>query len=143
MDYQTDAVQRLREITNNLNTIYQTNPEYFTDRATFDQNFQMESRSAAQQDTLLNRFYAKKQQENDQNRVNSLNDSADVWNAFREGTLTQSQLDMLKSTRPDLWSQYTAYRGEKVELDAINSSHDSTLISDDLVDSISALMQKF
>lgn len=58
-NYQDDSEARLREIANNLNNLYQSNPELFKDRATFDNYFKYNQRSPKQK-AVLDTFFASK-----------------------------------------------------------------------------------
>lgn len=58
-DYQDDSDARLKEIANNLNSLYNSNPELFKDRATFDNYFKYNQRSPKQK-ALLDTFFASK-----------------------------------------------------------------------------------
>lgn len=58
-DYQDDSDARLREIANNLKNLYNTNPELFKDRATFDNYFNYSKRSPKQK-AVLDAFFTQK-----------------------------------------------------------------------------------
>lgn len=58
-NYQDDSDTRLREIANNLNNLYNSNPELFKDRATFDNYFKYNQRSPKQK-ALLDTFFIQK-----------------------------------------------------------------------------------
>lgn len=58
-NYQDDSDARLKEIANNLNNLYNSNPELFKDRATFDNYFNYSKRSAKQK-AILDAFYTQK-----------------------------------------------------------------------------------
>jgi hypothetical protein len=79
-----------------LERIYQTNPEFYTDRTTFDANFQLDQRSIGQQQLMVEWFYNKKKQERDYNAISGLNDGQSIYDAINNGNLTYDQLDLLK-----------------------------------------------
>lgn len=58
-NYQDDSDARLKEIANNLNSLYNSNPELFKDRATFDNYFKYNQRSPKQK-ALLDAFFTQK-----------------------------------------------------------------------------------
>lgn len=58
-NYQDDSDARLKEIANNLNSLYNSNPELFKDRATFDNYFKYNQRSPKQK-ALLDTFFTQK-----------------------------------------------------------------------------------
>lgn len=96
LTYQEDTPERYNQILNNLERIYQTNPEYYTDRTTFDANFQIDQRSIGQQQLMVEWFYAKKKQEKDLNAISGLKDGQSIWDAINNGNLTYDQLALLE-----------------------------------------------
>lgn len=58
-DYQDDSDARLKEIANNLKNLYNSNPELFKDRATFDNYFKYNQRSPKQK-MVLDAFFTQK-----------------------------------------------------------------------------------
>ena len=58
-NYQDDSNARLKEIASNLNSLYNSNPELFKDRATFDNYFKYNQRSPKQK-ALLDAFFTQK-----------------------------------------------------------------------------------
>ncbi|MBR3116653.1 MAG: hypothetical protein IKF36_06985 [Bacilli bacterium] len=55
-DYEADSDARDNEIVNNLNAYINSNPEFFSDRATFNQNFHYSERNQRQK-ALLDSFW--------------------------------------------------------------------------------------
>ena len=58
-NYQDDSDARLKEIANNLKNLYNSNPELFKDRATFDNYFNYSKRSPKQK-AVLDAFFTQK-----------------------------------------------------------------------------------
>ena len=58
-NYQDDSDARLKEIANNLNSLYNSNPGLFKDRTTFDNYFKYNQRSPKQK-ALLDAFFTQK-----------------------------------------------------------------------------------
>jgi len=121
LTYQEDSEDRYNQILNNLERIYVSNPEYFTDRTTFDANFQLDQRSIGQQKLMVEWFYQKKKEQNDYDTVSGLNSGENVYDAVNGGWLTYDQLDLLKWTNPDLYSEYLSITQDKVNLATINN----------------------
>lgn len=58
-NYQDDSDARLKQISDNLNSLYNSNPELFKDRTTFDNYFKYSQRSPKQK-ALLDAFFTQK-----------------------------------------------------------------------------------
>lgn len=126
-DYQDDSDARMNEITNNLNAYWNTNREYFSDRQTFNRNFQYEKRNESQK-ALLDSFRKKK--ELDQ-KVAGYTDGKSVSLALEEGTLTKAQLEALKVKNPKVYTQYLEDQLNKKNLDLVNTSSKSRIFNED------------
>ena len=119
LTYQEDSQARYDQILGNLERIYLSNPEYFTDRTTFDANFQIDQRSVWQQQLMVEWFYAKKKQERDLNAISGLKDGQSIWDAINNGSLTYDQLALLEWTPQ--YDQYLSITKDKVNLATINN----------------------
>lgn len=126
-DYQDDSDARMNEITNNLNAYWNTNREYFSDRQTFNRNFQYEKRNESQK-ALLDSF--RKRKELDQ-KVAGYTDGKSVSLALEEGTLTKAQLEALKVKNPKVYTQYLEDQLNKKNLDLVNTSSKSRIFNED------------
>lgn len=119
LSYQEDTPERYEQIIGNLERIYLSNPEYFTDRTTFDANFQMDQRSIGQQQKMVEWFYAKKKQERDYDAISGLTDGQSIYDAIQGGNLTYDQLDLLKWTPQ--YNDYLSITQDKLNLATINN----------------------
>lgn len=119
LTYQEDSEARYNQILWNLDRIYMSNPEFFTDRTTFDANFQLDQRSIGQQQIMVEWFYNKKKQERDYDAIGWLNDGQSIYDAIQNWNLTQDQLDLLKGTPQ--YSEYLSITKDKLELATINN----------------------
>ncbi len=126
-DYQDDSDARMNEITNNLNAYWNTNREYFSDRQTFNRNFQYEKRNESQK-ALLDSF--RKRKELDQ-KVAGYTDWKSVSLALEEGTLTKAQLEALKVQNPKVYTQYLEDQLNKKNLDLVNTGSKSRIFNED------------
>lgn len=127
LSYQEDTQERYNQILDNLEKIYQTNPEYYTDRTTFDANFQIDQRSIGQQQLMVEWFYAKKKKERDYNAISGLNNWQSIYDAVNGWWLTNDQLDLLKWTPQ--YGEYLSILQDKVNLATINNDPSSFLIN--------------
>ena len=119
LSYQEDTQERYNQILDNLEKIYVTNPEYYTDRTTFDANFQIDQRSIGQQQLMVEWFYAKKKKEKDYDAISGLNNWQAIYDAINNGNLTYDQLDLLKWTPQ--YNDYLSITQDKVNLATINN----------------------
>ena len=119
LSYQEDTPERYEQIVGNLERIYVSNPEYFTDRTTFDANFQLDQRSIGQQQKMVEWFYAKKKQERDYDAISGLTDGQSIYDAIQNWKLTNDQLDLLKWTPQ--YNDYLSITQDKLNLATINN----------------------
>lgn len=126
-DYQDDSDARMNEITNNLNAYWNTNREYFSDRQTFNRNFQYEKRNESQK-ALLDSF--RKRKELDQ-KVAGYTDGKSVSLALEEGVLTKAQLEALKVQNPKVYAEYLEDQLNKKNLDLVNIGSKSRIFNED------------
>lgn len=126
-DYQDDSDARMNEITNNLNAYWNTNREYFSDRQTFNRNFQYEKRNESQR-ALLDSF--RKRKELDQ-KVAGYTDGKSVSLALEEGVLTKAQLEALKVQNPKVYTEYLEDQLNKKNLDLVNTGSKSRIFNED------------
>lgn len=126
-DYQDDSDARMNEITNNLNSYWNTNREYFSDRQTFNRNFQYEKRNESQK-ALLDSF--RKRKELDQ-KVAGYTDGKSVSLALEQGVLTKAQLEALKVQNPKVYAEYLEDQLNKKNLDLVNIGSKSRIFNED------------
>lgn len=126
-DYEDDSDARMNEITNNLNAYWNTNREYFSDRATFNRIFSYDKRSKAQQ-AHFDGFWKRKELEQ---KVAGYSDGKAVSMALEEGTLTKSQLEALKVQNPKVYNEYLQDQLKKKQLDLVNTDSPSRIFNED------------
>ena len=126
-DYEDDSDARMNEITNNLNAYWNTNREYFSDRATFNRIFSYDKRSKAQQ-AHFDGFWKRKEVEQ---KVGGYSDGKAVSMALEEGTLTKSQLEALKVQNPKVYNEYLQDQLKKKQLDLVNTDSPSRIFNED------------
>lgn len=126
-DYEDDSDARMNEITNNLNAYWNTNREYFSDRATFNRIFSYDKRSKAQQ-AHFDGFWKRKELEQ---KVGGYSDGKAVSMALEEGTLTKSQLEALKVQNPKVYNEYLQDQLKKKQLDLVNTDSPSRIFNED------------
>lgn len=126
-DYADDSDARMNEITNNLNAYWNTNREYFSDRATFNRIFSYDKRSKAQQ-AHFDWFWKRKELEQ---KVAGYSDGKAVSMALEEGTLTKSQLEALKVQNPKVYNEYLQDQLKKKQLDLVNTDSPSRIFNED------------
>lgn len=143
-DYEDDSDARMNEITNNLNAYWNTNREYFSDRATFNRIFSYDKRSKAQQ-AHFDGFWKRKELEQ---KVGGYSDGKAVSMALEEGTLTKSQLEALKVQNPKVYNEYLQDQLKKKQLDLVNTDSPSRIFNEDEqishnTDALTDMMRKF
>nr|DAW46275.1 MAG TPA: hypothetical protein [Bacteriophage sp.] len=143
-DYEDDSDARMNEITNNLNAYWNTNREYFSDRATFNRIFSYDKRSKAQQ-AHFDGFWKRKELEQ---KVGGYSDGKAVSMALEEGTLTKSQLESLKVQNPKVYNEYLQDQLKKKQLDLVNTDSPSRIFNEDEqishnTDALTDMMRKF
>ena len=102
-DYQIDTDARLNEMRNNLNQYYQTNPEWFQDRETFNRQFEYNQRESDAQRALLDSYWKKAQ---DMRTVNNYTNWDSVMAGFNNYDITPDQMSLLRQYNPDAYAQW-------------------------------------
>lgn len=126
-DYEDDSDARMNEITNNLNAYWNTNREYFSDRATFNRIFSYDKRSKAQQ-AHFDGFWKRKELEQ---KVAGYSDGKAVSLSLEEGNLTKAQLEALKIQNPKVYNEYLQDQLKKKQLDLVNTDSPSRIFNED------------
>ena len=126
-DYADDSDARMNEITNNLNAYWNTNREYFSDRATFNRIFSYDKRSKAQQ-AHFDWFWKRKELEQ---KVAGYSDGKAVSLSLEEGNLTKAQLEALKVQNPKVYNEYLQDQLKKKQLDLVNTDSPSRIFNED------------
>lgn len=126
-DYADDSDARMNEITNNLNAYWNTNREYFSDRATFNRIFSYDKRSKAQQ-AHFDGFWKRKELEQ---KVAGYSDGKAVSLSLEEGNLTKAQLEALKVQNPKVYNEYLQDQLKKKQLDLVNTDSPSRIFNED------------
>ena len=102
-DYQIDTDARLNEMRNNLNQYYQTNPERFQDRETFNRQFEYNQRESDAQRALLDSYWKKAQ---DMRTVNNYTNWDSVMAGFNSYDITPDQMSLLRQYNPEAYAQW-------------------------------------
>lgn len=134
-DYQIDTDARLNEMRNNLNQYYQTNPEWFQDRETFNRQFEYNQRESDAQRALLDSYWKKAQ---DINKASSYTNPNMVNTAFNSWDLTPWIMDAIKQNNPELYAQWQKQMQDELDARIVNlavprTATDTVEIWNDLV----------
>lgn len=110
-DYTLNSDARMQEITNNLNAYWQNNPEYFSDRDTYNKMFNYNERSNEQK-ALLDSYWKKK---DGMDTAQKYTNGDSILNGMKDADITNDQLNYIKEYNPE------AYRErQQKQQDAIN-----------------------
>ena len=115
-DYTLDTDARMKEITDNLNAYWQTNREYFTDRATYNQMFHYNDRND-QQKALLDSYWKKKEDMDVAVKYTSWDALAD-WMGKAE--ITPDQLNYIKDYSPEAYRERQQKQQDEINLRIAN-----------------------
>ena len=102
-DYEDSSDARINELTDNLNRYYQTNPEYFADRETFNRQFEYNQRMSDRQRATLDSYWKKAQdiktasQYTTWDRISAGMDNAEI---------TPDVFNLIKQNNPEAYAQY-------------------------------------
>lgn len=102
-DYEDSSDARINELTDNLNRYYQTNPEYFADRETFNRQFEYNQRMSDRQRATLDSYWKKAQdiktasQYTTWDRITAGMDNAEI---------TPDVFNLIKQNNPEAYAQY-------------------------------------
>ena len=102
-DYQLDSDARLAEMTNNLNTYWQTNPEYFSNRETFNKVFEYNQRESDAQRALLDSYWKKKK---DMDTASNYNSWDSIYWGLNNAEITPDVFSLIKQMNPEAYQQY-------------------------------------
>lgn len=109
-DYEADSDARDNEIVNNLNAYINSNPEFFSDRATFNQNFHYSERNQRQK-ALLDSFW--KGQE-DRKKASSYSTGDSIVQGMNSWEITTDQMNYIKSMNPEAYREWQQKQEELV-----------------------------
>ena len=101
-DYLDDSDARQQEIINNLNAYWNTNKSIFSNRETFNKNFEYDKRSDRQK-ALLDSFWKGKQDEATAAKYTTAN-SITQW--MNNAEITPEIMDLLKQNNPEAYAQW-------------------------------------
>ena len=109
-DYEADSDARDNEIVNNLNAYINSNPEFFSDRATFNQNFHYSERNQRQK-ALLDSFW--KGQE-DRKKASTYATWDSIVQGMNSWEITTDQMNYIKSMNPEAYREWQQKQEELV-----------------------------
>lgn len=109
-DYEADSDARDNEIVNNLNAYINSNPEFFSDRATFNQNFHYSERNQRQK-ALLDSFW--KGQE-DRKKASTYATGDSIVQGMNSWEITTDQMNYIKSMNPEAYREWQQKQEELV-----------------------------
>lgn len=103
--YNNTSDDAQNKIINNLNTYKQTNPELFNNYESFQKNFSYNARDDIQKQTLDNRWNGYQTSQ----KFNWLS-ASDIYTQYNNGSLSNNDIDILKTSNPSLYSEYADYQ---------------------------------
>lgn len=102
-DYEDSSDQRINELTDNLNRYYQTNPEYFADRETFNRQFEYNQRMSDRQRATLDSYWKKAQDIKTASQYTTW-DRISAW--IDNAEITPDVFNLIKQNNPEAYAQY-------------------------------------
>ena len=134
-DYEDSSDVRINELTDNLNRYYQTNPEFFADRETFNRQFEYNQRMSDRQRATLDSYWKKAQ---DLSKASSYTNPNMVNTAFNSWDLTPWIMDAIKQNNPELYAQWQKQMQDELNARIVNlavprTATDTVEIWNDLV----------
>ena len=115
-DYTLNSDARMQEITNNLNAYWQNNPEYFSDRDTYNKMFNYNERSNEQK-ALLDSYRKKKEGMDTAQRYNTWDS---ILNGMNDAEITNDQLNYIKEYSPEAYRERQQKQQDEINLRIAN-----------------------
>lgn len=115
-DYQDNSDARMQEITNNLNSYWNTNREFFKDRETYNKMFNYASRNDEQK-ALLDSYWKKA---DDRNKASQYTTAEWLNEAMKNADITPDQMNYIKESNPELYSSYQEKMENDIKLNIAN-----------------------
>jgi len=111
-DYQAESDARLNEMANNLNQYWNTNPEFFSDRETFNRVFEYNSRQSQAQRDLLDSYWKKK---TDSNKASTYTTWESIVDGMNKGDITPDIMNLIRQYNPEAYADW-----QKAQQDEVN-----------------------
>ena len=115
-DFSLNSDARMQEITNNLNAYWQNNPEYFSDRDTYNKMFNYNERSNEQK-ALLDSYWKKKEGMDTAQRYNTWDS---ILNGMNDAEITNDQLNYIKEYSPEAYREWQQKQQDEINLRIAN-----------------------
>ena len=115
-DFSLNSDARMQEITNNLNAYWQNNPEYFSDRDTYNKMFNYNERSNEQK-ALLDSYWKKKEGMDTAQRYTTWDS---IVNGMNDAEITNDQLNYIKEYSPEAYRERQQKQQDEVNLRIAN-----------------------
>ena len=137
-DYEINTKERLTEMVNNLNTYWDTNPEFFNDRETFNRVFEYNTRQSQAQRDLLDSYWKKAQ---DYKKASSYNNSASFTSDLDSWNVSESEFEALKKYNQDVYIQWQKEMQDKLNAAIANLANPFSI--DDMTTALNKIVEKF
>ena len=137
-DYTLDTDARLQEMVNNLNTYWQTNPEFFSDRETFNRQFEYNSRESDAQRALLDSYWKKAQE---YKKATSYNNWSSFASDLSSWYVSESDFEALKQYNQKAYIEWQEKMQEQLNLAISNLTIPRSI--DNITDALNTLVEKF
>lgn len=115
-DFSLNSDARMQEITNNLNAYWQNNPEYFSDRNTYNKMFNYNERSNEQK-ALLDSYWKKKEGMDTAQRYTTWDS---IVNGMNDAEITNDQLNYIKEYSPEAYRERQQKQQDEINLRIAN-----------------------
>ena len=109
-DYELNSDARDNEIVNNLNAYINSNPEFFTDRNTFNQSFHYSERNSRQK-ALLDSFW--KWQE-DKKTASNYNTGDAIATGMKNSDITPDIMNLIRQNNPEAYAEWQKQMQEEI-----------------------------
>ena len=109
-DYELNSDARDNEIVNNLNAYINSNPEFFTDRNTFNQSFHYSERNSRQK-ALLDSFW--KGQE-DKKTASNYNTGDAIATGMKNSDITPDIMNLIRQNNPEAYAEWQKQMQEEI-----------------------------
>ena len=137
-DYEIETKERLTEMVNNLNTYWDSNPEFFNDRETFNRVFEYNTRQSQAQRDLLDSYWKKAQ---DYKKASSYNNSASFTSDLDSWNVSESEFEALKKYNQDVYIQWQKEMQDKLNAAIANLANPFSI--DDMTTALNNIVEKF
>ena len=137
-DYQIESDARLNEMVNNLNTYWQTNPEFFSSREEFNKQFEYNQRQSDAQRALLDSYWKKAQ---DFKKANSYSNPASFWTDLDNWDISESEFEALKQYNPEVYIKWQKEMQDKLNAAIANLANPFSI--DDMTTALNKIVEKF